>query len=682
MKKHFILLIVWVFSIFATAQIPSGYYNGVEGKKKAELKTAFHQIIKQASVLSYGGGNGKTWSGFAVTDVRSDGMVWDMYSNLNYSFNGNLAVTGMNIEHSFPKSWWGGTETQAYKDLHHLNPSDATANQRKSSYMMSVVDTVLTYTNNVIKVGKTKKKAGMVVPAWEPADEYKGDFARVYMYMVTAYQDYAALWTGDSEHQLDNNTYPVFEPWAVDLLLQWSRQDPVSEKEINRNNAVYQIQGNRNPFIDFPQLSEYIWGNLTYLPFTANGIVDFPYLKFPDNKDTVLLDKIYYQQTKSYSIPLHAANLSGDLTVSLSGEHAGAFSLPKTSYSQSEAESGTNILVDFSAINIGEQNVQLNISGGGIQPVAVCLKAYSSDEFVALSAENVTSTGFDASWTVSVGANQYDLNVFTLQPNGIIIPKLKLEEGFAEALPNTWIREGWTDNTLAGNIKLGSGSNYGKIIFPALDMSGSAFRLTVSAKQYNTDNGAKLTAALDNKSIAVWTTATAYNTFSVDVPAASTASVFNLSTASGKRVYIDYLKVEALIPQYDTISVTGFPANAGLSLVYSVTALLKNTDYYYNVSTNNGSETTSNVVKVHTLGVTTSDENSLFQVLKVEKTTSGILLKNLSSGSVIYVYNAIGQCIQSAKFFQSEIHLLLPRGFHIIRVIDLCGLTQEVKVIL
>jgi hypothetical protein len=97
---------------------------------------------------------------------------------------------------------------------------------------------------------------------YEPANEYKGDFARTYMYMVTCYEDYAPNWrsTG-TESMLYQNTFPVFKPYAISLLMKWHRDDPVSQKEIDRNNAVYAIQKNRNPYIDFPTLAEFLWGN-------------------------------------------------------------------------------------------------------------------------------------------------------------------------------------------------------------------------------------------------------------------------------------------------------------------------------------------------------------------------------------------------------------------------------------
>ena len=95
--------------------------------------------------------------------------------------------------------------------------------------------------------------------AFEPVDEYKGDFARSYFYMVTRYESQVGNWKSDMLES--GNKTRAFKPWAVDLLLKWHKQDPVSEKEIKRNDAVYAKQHNRNPFIDYPELVEKIWGN-------------------------------------------------------------------------------------------------------------------------------------------------------------------------------------------------------------------------------------------------------------------------------------------------------------------------------------------------------------------------------------------------------------------------------------
>ena len=669
MRKPLFLFFVCSFSVFVFSQIPTGYYDSAVGKKKAALKTALHLKIKTATVLSYGGGDGKTWSGFAITDVRpSDGLVWDMYSNLNYSFNGNLAVTGMNIEHSFAKSWWGGTETQAYKDLHHLNPSDATANQRKSSYMMATVDTILTYTNDVIKVGKTRRKAGLLVPAWEPADEYKGDFARVYMYMVTAYQDYAPLWQGDSEHQLDNNTYPVFEPWAVDLLLQWSRQDPVSIKEINRNNAVYSIQGNRNPYIDFPEMGEYVWGNKTTVPFTLNGVVDFPYLAFPDNNDTIDMDSVYMDHSIDYQLPIKAANLTGNLTLALSGADAANFTLSATNIAQTTAHSGTHINIHFNAVTVGANHADLIISGGGIQPIIVHLNAYTSTDFVALPATGILPSGFNANWTTSIDAGSYLLNVFSLRPTGVILRDTVLEQDFTLALPNTWAKEGWTDNTLAGNIKLASGSNYGKVSLPVMDLSATGFRLTVVAKQYNTDNGAKLTATLNNQTVATWTTSTAYQTFTVDVPSATAASVFSLSAIAGKRIYIDYLNLQSLTPEMYRVPINGYPLNVGNVLTYRVNDLLVDSTYYYSVTPQGNAEVESNSIKVRT--DLSTNIKSVKKKIAYKRVPDGIVVENSDEDSVLNVFDICGNKIISRPVASSSVTLpLSKKGIYLIQAV-------------
>ena len=99
---------------------------------------------------------------------------------------------------------------------------------------------------------------------FEPIDEFKGDIARAYFYMATRYQDRLANWQGNSSEAnaaLNGTTTQVFESWLLQLLKQWHVQDPVSQKERDRNDAAYQYQGNRNPFVDYPQFVSAIWGN-------------------------------------------------------------------------------------------------------------------------------------------------------------------------------------------------------------------------------------------------------------------------------------------------------------------------------------------------------------------------------------------------------------------------------------
>lgn len=258
------------------------YYSQADGKKKAELKTAMYQIIGNPDVKTYG----SLWTHYYDTDRLPDNQVVDRYSNEKRYFtgkNGN-AVAGMNKEHGIAQSWWGGGTTGIGSDLHHVMPSDIEANSRKSNFGMGVV-TSQTWTNGSIKVGRGQAGNNGTVQLWEPADEWKGDFARTYFYIVTAYEN-KSLVQQEGANTMQTTTYPKLQPWAYQLYLKWARQDPVSDLERKRNEAVYKIQGNRNPFIDYPSLAEFIWGDSINYAFSLDGNHQIG----PINPDTTQVD--------------------------------------------------------------------------------------------------------------------------------------------------------------------------------------------------------------------------------------------------------------------------------------------------------------------------------------------------------------------------------------------------------
>ena len=270
MKRHTTLFLLSILIPYlAVAGIPEGYYDAADGKKKAALKAALHNIIQPVTVLSYGSGPNSTWSGFYKTDRTSDNQVIDRYSyDIRYFTSTTDAVSGMNIEHSFPKSWWGGSSTpSAYKDLFNLMPCEKNINSTKSNYAMGKV-TGTDKGNGCTKVG-TGMAGGKSTSLWEPADEWKGDFARDYFYMVTAYSH--LTWTSNGLDMLEQDDWPTLKEWAYTLFLEWAKKDPVDEIERARNDAVYKIQGNRNPFVDFPNLAEYIWGDSVDYAFSIDG---------------------------------------------------------------------------------------------------------------------------------------------------------------------------------------------------------------------------------------------------------------------------------------------------------------------------------------------------------------------------------------------------------------------------
>lgn len=313
MKRHISIVASLLLAIGMMAEsIPIGYYDAINGKQDADLKTALSQIIYpigNAAIeqtdskpnfinVEYQAGrrykygtrgvnevheHHYTWDGFIYTDTREDGTVWDMYSPyIHYMAPdtlGAVSIPDLEIEHCFPKGWWGGNtnnQNDAYMDLHHLNPANARANNNKSDCPPGNVVDNLKYDNGIFKMGKNSTYGTFYV--FEPCDEYKGDFARAYFYVATAYEQF--VWKCS---YLTNDSYLEFQPWLQQVLLEWHRLDPVSEKEITRHDRVSDLQHNRNPFIDYPDLVEYIWGNkqgtavsLSDLTFTGSEDYELP----------------------------------------------------------------------------------------------------------------------------------------------------------------------------------------------------------------------------------------------------------------------------------------------------------------------------------------------------------------------------------------------------------------------
>ncbi len=262
----------------AAAAPPQGYYDNLYGKTGTALKQAVKAAVADHKVISYGE---STWEAFEVTDVRVvDGReIWyDMYSNVMESVA--TGHNGLNIEHSVPNSWWGGKSGSpaAYSDLHLLNPSNSDANNRKSNWPMAAVGSV-TWTNGLSMLGAPAPGlGGGSSTVFEPADEFKGDFARTYFYVFTLYDDIP--WQNATDYMYDAASPLTLRPWAYDMLLEWAEADPVDSREAARNEAIYGIQGNRNPFVDMPGLMNYIWGPSSGLAFeqsdAAQTIVNRP----------------------------------------------------------------------------------------------------------------------------------------------------------------------------------------------------------------------------------------------------------------------------------------------------------------------------------------------------------------------------------------------------------------------
>lgn len=295
MKKLVILL--FIFSGVALAQIPAGYYNSAQGLTGNALKTALYNIIKNHTQVSYA----NLWNAYKKTDIKPNGKVWDIYSDVPsgtppYQFTfvtdqcGNYSVEGdcYNREHSWPQSWFNSVAGPV-SDLFHIYPTDGKVNGMRSNYPYGNVSTASWTSLNGGKLGACSDP-GYNMTVFEPIDDYKGDLARTYFYMSTRYYTEDNGWaSSDATNKAD------ILPWEVNVLLQWHHQDPVSAKEIARNDSIYyRFQNNRNPFIDHPQWADSIWHttNVTFLK-EQSGQASFSIYPNPASESFTILKKSF-----------------------------------------------------------------------------------------------------------------------------------------------------------------------------------------------------------------------------------------------------------------------------------------------------------------------------------------------------------------------------------------------------
>ncbi len=260
MKKLYLVLTLIIAAATLNAQ-PQGYYDGTEGLTGNALKTKLHGIIKNDKHVSYSG----LWNAYEQTDKKPNGKVWDIYSDIPngtppYQFTfvinqcGNYSGEGdcYNREHLWAQSWTNNDGTEK-TDLHHVYPTDGYVNNRRSNYAFGEVGNASWTSQNGSKLGKNTV-SGFTGTVFEPIDEYKGDIARALMYVSVRYYTEDGKWNNS-----DMTNKSIIKDWAIAMLLRWHEEDPVDDKEINRNNAVYNIQHNRNPFVDYPEFANMIW---------------------------------------------------------------------------------------------------------------------------------------------------------------------------------------------------------------------------------------------------------------------------------------------------------------------------------------------------------------------------------------------------------------------------------------
>ncbi|HOI00274.1 MAG TPA: endonuclease [Bacteroidales bacterium] len=324
MISRLVFATLFFLACFVQAQPPPGYYSSATGLYGVSLQQALHQIIDNHYAAQYSALHGH----FMSTDTKADSTVWDMYSDVpggtppyvyhfipqdqcgNYSQEGDC----YNREHSFPKSWFGGDVMPMFSDLFHLYPTDGFVNGQRGNLPYGVVQNANWTSLNGSKRGSSAVP-GYTGTVFEPIQEYKGDFARTMFYMAVRYYGQDGSWPGSD---MTNGAQP--KPWALAMLRQWHQQDPVSQKEIDRNNAVYAIQNNRNPFIDHPAFVEDIWSPTAGIrdaialvaclyPVPA---MDYCIVNFTQPLSTDL----YWQMNNTLGVPVNKGGLEPGQTLS------------------------------------------------------------------------------------------------------------------------------------------------------------------------------------------------------------------------------------------------------------------------------------------------------------------------------------------------------------------------------
>ena len=430
----------WAGSITPAANLPT-YYSGVNGKSGATLWSAVHTVAAEGfSGLSYTG----LWTAYYITDTipGSTTQIIDMYggctftsSNQDKGSGGTTECDKYNREHSIPKSWFGGSTADASPgtDLFHVVPADKLVNNKRSDNAFGEVETA-EYTSSIgsklgtpksIAISKTMLYSGKdttvncsTSKVFEPIDDYKGDFARGYFGTLLKWTDYSNKFTTGDGAAMFSDSYTAaghwgLTPYGIALLMKWHRQDPVSLKEIQRNNKVQLEQGNRNPFIDYPYLAEYIWGSHAgetfylasstatytdaYIATAKTGLYgeddDTPTLTVSSSSLTV--DPVAVNGTSTKTFTVTGANLTGNITITRTSG-SGFFTVSPSPITSGYNGSNT-ITVTYHPTSTGDHTAIFTVASDGATSKTVTVSG-------------TCTTVYNVTWRADDGSNPYHSN--------------------------------------------------------------------------------------------------------------------------------------------------------------------------------------------------------------------------------------------------------------------------------
>lgn len=473
MKKNYFLLLLLLATI-GFAQIPSGYYNTATGTGYT-LKTQLYNIIKGHTDNGYAG----LYTTYQTSDVdnfyENDGTVLDMYSEnpsgtdpYNYSTGstqrcGNYSAEGdcYNREHIIPQSVFN-EQSPMVADAHFITPTDGKVNGMRSNYPHGTVSSATYTSQNGGKLGSSSV-SGYSGTVFEPINAFKGDIARMYFYFATRYENTVA---GYSYAMFDGSSNKVFTTAFLNLLLAWNAQDPVSAREIARNNAIYARQNNRNPYIDHPEYVNQIWGGTpsgdTQAPTTPTSLastsktatsISLSWTASTDNVAVTGYD-VYansaYKTTVSgttatitgltastaYSIYVKAKDAAGNAsassnTISVTTNSSGTGTATDLLFSEYIEGSGNNKALEIanntgSSVSLSAYTIKKQTNGAGSWSTGLALSGTltTGSKFVIVNS-SISSTCFSpSSANISTTATELTFNgndAVGLFKNGVLI---------------------------------------------------------------------------------------------------------------------------------------------------------------------------------------------------------------------------------------------------------------------
>ena len=670
-SRNCLLLVVLtcLFPFFVFAEIPAGYYDDAVGKSGEDLQKSLSTILNDATDVGYNG----LWNLYKTTDRRSDGKVWDMYSDVtNYTFGtdqcGSYGSEGecYNREHSVPKSWFN-KQSPMVSDIWHVYPTDGKVNGMRSNYPFGEVASDAPGSENGFSKWGKCKTPGYSHTVFEPNDEYKGDFARTYFYFATRYKGVATSGYGA---EVFSSAYPYITKWQLDMLLRWHEQDPVSQKELDRNEAVYESrQGNRNPFIDYPELVDLIFGDSRNIPFMPDG-GDAPYIEAPRNGSTVDMGIASVNSSSPVTVQLsvRGRNIESTVSVEVGGNDSECFSVNRRELTADEVNNGTTVELAYRSSVVGSHEAVLEISGGGLKsPIIVNLKGQAIDDFVALPAKDITKNSFVAVWTPKSEATDYELNVWYDDYSSSVPEKDILDVTFSSK-PDSWTYEGYTA-VESGKLRLGSGSDDGSAISPVVDLSADDVSITVEASPYRTTDNSVLYILVDDEPVDEISLPEGTVTKTIPFKGGTKSSKITFKAEKKHRVYLHSVKVKSGGGSTPVV-LDGYPRRVGDVNEYMVSDLTPAVQYHYTVTPYIGEEaqSVSNTISVSTWSAAVDD----MEADRVLIFTSGNVLHILNApmNTVASWYTMDGRLCGSRILHSEEVEWELPEGIYIVRVVS------------